>query len=168
MVSTFAYLKISISKNRMKQNDENLSELGLKSFWYKFPKWIWLYLSQFSTVFDEPKIKLKVINVITRLHNACDRLTSCNLFQPVFEWFWMIFEMRRPAIGITPNLRALPSPTYSHGSPMDSNGFRQTPMGLFFGMGLSIVCLSYWTFFPQVLSKTHQTPLESCIGLRCV
>ena len=48
---------------------------------------------------------------------------------------------------------------------MDSNGFRQTLMGLFFGMGLSIVCLSYRTFFPWVLSKTHQTLLESCIGL---
>jgi len=49
---------------------------------------------------------------------------------------------------------------------MDSDGFHQTPMGLFFGMGLSIVCLSYQTFFPWVLSKTHQTPLESCIGLQ--
>jgi hypothetical protein len=31
-------LKISISKNGMKQNDENLSELELKSFWYKLHK----------------------------------------------------------------------------------------------------------------------------------
>ena len=62
-------------------------------------------------------------------------------------------------------LEGFTSPIYSHGSPMDSDGFHQTPMGLFFGMGLSIVCLSYWTFFPLVLSKTHQTPLESCIGL---
>jgi len=65
------------------------------------------------------------------------------------------------------SLRALPSPTCSHGSPMDSDGFRWTPMGLFFGMGLSIVCLSYQTFFPWVLSKTHQTPLESN-GVWCV
>jgi len=28
-------LKVSISKNRMKKNDEDLSELELKSFWYK-------------------------------------------------------------------------------------------------------------------------------------
>jgi hypothetical protein len=27
--------KIPMSKNRMKQNDKNLSELELKSFWYK-------------------------------------------------------------------------------------------------------------------------------------
>ena len=44
-------LKISISKNLMKQSDENLSELELKSFWYKLhkkvfvQKMIWLYLS---------------------------------------------------------------------------------------------------------------------------
>jgi len=31
-------LQIFISKNRMKQNDENLSELKLKSFWYKLHK----------------------------------------------------------------------------------------------------------------------------------
>jgi len=31
-------LKVSISKNRMKQNDEDLSELELKSFWYKLHK----------------------------------------------------------------------------------------------------------------------------------
>jgi len=31
-------LKIFISKNRMKQNDENLSELELKLFWYKLLK----------------------------------------------------------------------------------------------------------------------------------
>jgi len=68
------------------------------------PKWISLYLSQFLTVFDEPKIKLKVINVVTRLCNTHNRLTGCNWFQPVFEWFWMIFEMRQPATRITPNL----------------------------------------------------------------
>jgi hypothetical protein len=28
--------KLSISQNRMKQNDQNMSELELKSFWYKF------------------------------------------------------------------------------------------------------------------------------------
>ncbi|EDR10341.1 uncharacterized protein LACBIDRAFT_325301 [Laccaria bicolor S238N-H82] len=62
------------------QNDESLSELELKSFWYKLhkqvfvPKWIWLYLSQFLTVFDEPKTQLK------------------------------IFELRQPATGPTPNL----------------------------------------------------------------
>jgi len=58
----------------------------------------------FHTIFDEPKIKLKVINVVTRLCNACDRLTGCNRFQLVFGWFWMIFEMRQLATGITPNL----------------------------------------------------------------
>ena len=63
-----------------------------------------IYLSQFLTVFDEPKIKLKVINAITRLCNAGDRLTVCSQFQPVFEWFWMIFEMRQLATRITPNL----------------------------------------------------------------
>ena len=31
-------LKVSISKNRMKKNDEDLSELELKSFWYKLHK----------------------------------------------------------------------------------------------------------------------------------
>jgi len=103
-------LEISISKNRMKQTDENLSELELKSFWYKLhtksiiPKWISLYLSQFLTVFDEPKIKLKVINVSTRLCNACGCLTSWNGFQPVFEQFLIIFEMTQPATRITPNL----------------------------------------------------------------
>ena len=45
----------------MKQNDENMPELELKSFWYKshkkifVQKWIWLYLSQFLTVFYEPR-----------------------------------------------------------------------------------------------------------------
>jgi len=70
-----------ITKNWIKQNDENLSELELKSFWHKkvfVPKWIWLYLSQFLTVFDEPKTQLKVINVVTRACNARDRLTGCN------------------------------------------------------------------------------------------
>ena len=48
-------LEISI-KSWKKQNDGNLSELELKSFWYKshkkafVQKWIWLYLSQFLTV----------------------------------------------------------------------------------------------------------------------
>ena len=65
-------LNISTSKNWMKQNDENMTELELKSFWYKshkkvfVQKWIWLYLSQFLTVFDEPKTQLKVINVSQR------------------------------------------------------------------------------------------------------
>ena len=63
----------------MNQNDENLSELELKSFWYKsdkkasVQKWIWLYLSQFLTVFDEPKTQLKVINVATKVCNTHDR-----------------------------------------------------------------------------------------------
>ena len=63
----------------MNQNDENLSELELKSFWYKsdkkafVQKWIWLYLSQFLTVFDEPKTQLKVINVATKVCNSRDR-----------------------------------------------------------------------------------------------
>ena len=96
-----------ITKNWSKQNDENLSELELKSFWHKkvfVPKWIWLYLSQFLTVFDEPKTQLKVINVVTRACNARDRLTSCNRLQPVFEWFLNIFEMRQLATEITRNL----------------------------------------------------------------
>ena len=52
-------LEIEISKSWMNQSDENLSELELKSFWYKsdkkafVKKWIWLYLSQFLTIFDE-------------------------------------------------------------------------------------------------------------------
>ena len=86
-------LKISISKSWMKQNDENLSELELKSFWYKshkqvfVRKWIWLYLSQFLTIFDEPKTQSKIINVVTRVCNACDRLTDCNQLKLVFERF---------------------------------------------------------------------------------
>ena len=77
----------------MNQNDENLSELELKSFWYKsdkkafVKKWIGLYFSQFLTVFDETKTQLKVINVVTRVCNARDRLTSCNRLKPVFERF---------------------------------------------------------------------------------
>ena len=68
----------------MKQNDENLSELELKSFWYKLhkkefvPKWIWLHLSQFLTIFDKPKTQLKVINMVTRVCNTCDCSTDCN------------------------------------------------------------------------------------------
>ena len=62
----------------MNQNDENLSELELKSFWYKsdkkafVQKWIWSYLSQFLTVFDEPETQLKVINVATKVCNTRD------------------------------------------------------------------------------------------------
>jgi len=69
-----------------------LGELELKSFWHKklfVPKWIWLYLSQFLTVFDEPKTPLKVINVVIRANNARDRLT-CLLM------VLNIFEMRQP------------------------------------------------------------------------
>ena len=86
-------LEISISKSWMKQNDENLSELELKSFWYNsdkkafVQKWIWLYLSQSLTIFDEPKIQLKVINMATRVCNVRDCLTSCNRLKQVFEWF---------------------------------------------------------------------------------
>ena len=75
-------LKISISKNWMKQNDENMTELELKSFWYKSHKkvfvwkWIWLYLSQFLTIFDEPKTQLKVINVVTRVCDTHDCSTD--------------------------------------------------------------------------------------------
>ena len=63
----------------MNQSDENLSELELKSFWYESDKaafvqiWIWLCLSQFLTVFDEPKTQLKVINVATKVYNTRDR-----------------------------------------------------------------------------------------------
>ena len=63
----------------MNKNDENLSELESKSFWYKsdrkafVKKWIWLHLSQFLTVFDEPKTQLKLINVIARVCNSRDR-----------------------------------------------------------------------------------------------
>ena len=77
----------------MKQNDENMTELELKSFWYRshkkvfVQKWIWLYLSQFLTVFDEPKTQLKVINVVTTVRNTRDRSTDCNRLKPVFERF---------------------------------------------------------------------------------
>jgi hypothetical protein len=87
-------LEVFTSNNRMNKKDENLSELELNSFWYKLHKknifvseWIWLYFSQFLTVFDEPKIKLKVIKVVKRLRNSRDRLTGCNRFKPVFERF---------------------------------------------------------------------------------
>ena len=49
-IYVYSYWKFQHSK----QHDENLSELELKSFWYKLhkkvivPKWMWLYLSQFS------------------------------------------------------------------------------------------------------------------------
>ena len=77
----------------MKQNYENMTELELKSFWYKshkkvfVQKWIWLYLSQFLTVFDEPKTQLNVINVVTMVCNTRDRSTYCNRLKPVFEQF---------------------------------------------------------------------------------
>jgi hypothetical protein len=58
-------------------------------------------------------------------------------------------------------MRTLSSPTYSHGSPMDSDG-------IFLGRGLSIVCLSYWTFSHGFCPNTsdsigimHRTLLES-------
>ena len=64
----------------MNQNDENLSELELKSFKSDkkafVKKWIWLCLSQFLTGFDEPKTQLKVINVVTRVCNARDHSTD--------------------------------------------------------------------------------------------
>ena len=58
----------------MNQNDENLSELELKSFWYMSDKngFGYTYLSHFLTVFDGPKTQLKVINVATRVCNTCD------------------------------------------------------------------------------------------------
>ena len=77
----------------MKRDDENMTELELKSFWYKshkkvfVQKWIWLYLSQFLTVFYEPKTQLKVINVVTTVCNTRDRSTGCNRLKPVFERF---------------------------------------------------------------------------------
>jgi hypothetical protein len=70
--------KTTISKNRMKQNDQNMSELESKSFWYKLhkkilvSKCIWSYLCQFLTIFDEPRVKLKVIIMVTRVFNARD------------------------------------------------------------------------------------------------
>jgi len=62
----------------MKQNDEDLSELELKSFWYKLKKSICpkMDLIMSFSIFDEPKIKLKVINVVTRLCNTRDCSTS--------------------------------------------------------------------------------------------
>ena len=77
----------------MKLNDENLSESELKSFWYKLrkkafvQKWIWLYLSQLLTTPDDQKTQLSVINVATRVCNACDYLTDCNQLKLVFEQF---------------------------------------------------------------------------------
>ena len=44
-------LKVSISKNRMKQNDEDLSELELKSFWYKLHKQSILSQNGFNYIF---------------------------------------------------------------------------------------------------------------------
>ena len=82
MVSIFSYLTSQHPKLN-DENDENLSELESKSFWYKLhrkvfvPELIWLYLSQFLTVFDETKTQLKVIDVITRVCNECDCLTDC-------------------------------------------------------------------------------------------
>ena len=79
----------------MNQNDENLSELKLKSFWYKsdkkafVQKWIWLYLSQFLTVFDEPKTQLKEVNVATKV---CNTVTV----KPVVthsNWFFTGFKI---------------------------------------------------------------------------
>ena len=77
----------------MNQNDENLSELELKSFWFKsdkkavVQKWIWLYLSQFLTIVDESKTQLKVISVVTRVCNTHDHSTSCNRLQPIKTGF---------------------------------------------------------------------------------
>ena len=94
----------------MNENDQNLSELELKSFWYKsdkkayVKKWIWLYLSQFLTDSDEPKTQLKLINVVTRVCNTCDRLIGCNRLKLVFEQFLNIFETWQLATGIAPNL----------------------------------------------------------------
>ena len=74
----------------MNQNDENFSQLELKSFGYKsdkkasVQKWNWLKLSQFLTVFDEPKTQLKVINVAKRVGNARDHSTGCNQLKLVF------------------------------------------------------------------------------------
>jgi hypothetical protein len=67
--------KTSISKNRVKENDENISELESKSFWYKLhkrilvSKCIWSYLFQFLTVVDEPRVALNVIIMVTRVCN---------------------------------------------------------------------------------------------------
>ena len=45
----------------------------------------------------------KVINVVTRVCNACEHLTSCNRLKPIFEWFVDIFETQQLAAGIAPN-----------------------------------------------------------------
>jgi hypothetical protein len=66
---------IPISNNRIKQNEQNMSELESK---YKLHnkilvlKWIWLYLSQSLTVFDEPRVKFKVIIMVTSICNSRD------------------------------------------------------------------------------------------------
>ena len=75
----------------MKQNDENLIALELKSLWYKshkkvfVQKWIWSYFSQFLTKFYEPKTEFKVINVVTRVCNSRDSSTDCNRLKLVIE-----------------------------------------------------------------------------------
>ena len=80
----------------MDENDESLSELELKSFWYKsdkkafVKKWIWLCLSQFLTIFDEPKTQLKLINMVTRVCNAHKHSTSCNQLKSVAVLAWLL------------------------------------------------------------------------------
>jgi hypothetical protein len=52
---------------------------------------------------------------------------------------------------------------------MDSDEIRWTPLdsdGTFFWHGTEHCLLVLPEFFPRVLSKTHQTPSDSCIGLR--
>ena len=43
--------KTSISKNKMKQNDENLSELESKSFWYKLHEKKYSHQNEFGHIF---------------------------------------------------------------------------------------------------------------------
>ena len=83
----------------MKESDENMTELELKTFWYKshkkvfVQKWIWLYLSQFLTIFDEPKTQLKVVNMVTRVCGTHDRLTDCNRLNRFLNGFKIFLKL---------------------------------------------------------------------------
>jgi hypothetical protein len=71
-------LEVFTSNNRIKKNYDNLSELELNSFWYKLHKKnICLRMDlviSFSILnrFDETRIKLKIIKVVTRLRSSRD------------------------------------------------------------------------------------------------
>jgi len=57
-----------------------------------------------------------------------------------------------------------PVPTDSDRSPMESDGVRRTPMGLFLALG-SVKFTVPWDYFPRFLYNSHQTPSHSGAGL---